>query len=350
MKLAVVTNHVPHPNGTAAGRQLWAWTDAAIRAGHHLEGWCWSPVTPGLEPPEWCTWREFAAPTGWRVKPQTLMHPRWALAASGWAPTADAVWVDDWGSYPAAASAHNTVLTVHYSVALDATVLHRWSPAQVQDLRAERRAVRRAGTAVALSDRVRRSVGAAGVVPATTPLPAQVLPPVDQPTALLLANWSWPANRVALDQLLREWPDVRSRVAGARLLLAGRHLADVGTMAGVQVLGEVKDPVDAMAQAAVLAFPCPRTSGPKLKVLDAMMHGLPVLTTAAGVEGLLIDRDAAFVATRKTFAAALVDVLSDPARRARVGALGREQSGQHHAPDVAAVARLQVAAAGQRQP
>jgi hypothetical protein len=345
VRIAVITYHVPHPNGTAAGRQLWAWADAAIAAGHVLVGWCWGPLRPGVEPPSWCRWEPFTAPVGWRVKPRTLLRPRTAIATAGWQAPEDttAVWVDDWGSFPAAAdAAAPSVLTVHYSVAVDACAARTWSPAQVQDWRAQRRAIRRANVAVALSDRVRASVGAAQVVPATAPLPTEALPLVDEPVALMLAHWAWPANRIALTRLLRDWPEVRRRVPGATLLIAGRGLGPVGASAGVRVLGEVADPVDAMAQAAVLAFPCPPTSGPKIKVLDALLHGLPVVTTSSGLEGLSVDDSGAFRVRRRHFCDGLVDVLRDPGRRADVAARGRVAALEWHAPAVAAAARVRV--------
>ncbi|MFL6110270.1 MAG: glycosyltransferase family 4 protein [Catenulispora sp.] len=345
--MAVVTNHLPHPNGTAAGRQLWAWAEAVMRAGHVVDAWCWGAAPVGLEPPEWCRWEPFSPPTGWRVKAETLRRPRQAIATSGWRPDVepDVVWVDDWGSQPAVPAALRSVLCVHYSVSIDATATRTWSPAVVQDLRAERRALRTATRSVALSERIRRSVGAGGVAPATTSLPTASVTPVDEPVAVMLANWAWPPNRVALARLLRFWPDVRERVRGATLLLAGRNLDDVGTIAGVRVLGEVSDPLEVMARAAVFVFPCPSSSGVKVKVMDAMFAGLPVVTTPAGVEGLAVDERAAFVVDVRGFDDHLVRVLSDGDGRARVAESARAQITAGHHPDVAAALRLDAMAA-----
>jgi len=347
MRVAVVTNHLPHPNGTAAGRQLWAWVEAALRAGHVVDAWCWGAAPAGLEPPEWCRWEPFTPASGWRVKAETVRRPRQAIASSGWRPEIepDVVWVDDWGSQPAVPVGLRSVLCVHYSVSIDATATRGWSPALVQDLRGERRAVRTATRSVALSERIRRSVGAGGVVPATTSLPTASVAPVAEPVALMLANWAWPPNRVALGRLLRIWPDVRERVRGATLLLAGRNLDDVGAMAGVRVLGEVSDPLEVMACAAAFVFPCPSSSGVKVKVMDAMFAGVPVVTTPAGVEGLAIDTDGAFVVEMRGFRDRVVRVLSDAAGRARVAETARAQITAGHHPDVAAVRRVDVAAA-----
>jgi glycosyltransferase involved in cell wall biosynthesis len=166
------------------------------------------------------------------------------------------------------------------------------------------------------------------------------LPLRDEPSALMFADWSWPANVRALRQLLDAWPSVRERVPGAQLIVAGRGSDAVGVSAGVRVVGEVAATVDAMSQAAVLAFPCPATSGPKLKVLDAFGAGLPVVTTPAGVEGLAVPVDAAAVAGADGYADVLVAVLSDPQRRADMASRARVAVLAQHAPHVAAAARV----------
>jgi spore maturation protein CgeB len=108
----------------------------------------------------------------------------------------------------------------------------------------------------------------------------------------------------------------------------------------VRVLGEVASTIDAMSEAAVLAFPAPSTSGPKMKVLDALGAGLPVVTTAAGVEGIDVPRDAVRVADAARFAETLSALLGDPQERARMAEKARSAVLAHHAPAIAARARV----------
>jgi phosphatidylinositol alpha-1,6-mannosyltransferase len=171
-------------------------------------------------------------------------------------------------------------------------------------------------------------------------VPDEPLPLVDEPVVVVLANWAWPANALALGELLRGWDDVRAKVPGATLLVAGRGTADVGAVTGVRVLGEVPRAHDALAQGAVFAFPCPPTSGPKMKVLEACAAGVPVVTTVAGAEGLRLPLDAVRITPAGGVAAALVDVLADPQRRAAMAAAARAGVLERHAPAVAARARI----------
>jgi glycosyltransferase involved in cell wall biosynthesis len=341
MKISVVTYHLPHPDGTATGRHVFAVWDAARAMGHHVEAWCWGEPPAGLEPPEWVRCSGYHDAGGWRRLPTTIRRPRGGLAEVGWVPPPDAVvWAEEPESYAAIADAECRGVTVYHSSVLDALALRRPRAAVVQSARAERTAVRSADVAIAFSPRVARAVGIKQLCPVTLPVPATVLPLADEPTATMLADWAWPPNQVALEHLLDAWPTVVAAVPGARLLLAGRGMATTSFGPGIEVIGEVGQAREALARASVFAFPCPPTSGPKMKVLDALAHGVPVVTSAAGIEGLIGVETAVAVAGRAEFADTLAAVLGDPERRASMAAAGRQAVLDHHQPADAARARL----------
>lgn len=341
MKIEVVTWHLPHPDGTATGRHVFAIWDAVRDLGHDVSAWCWGRVPAGLEPPPWVRCQEFHDPGGWRRKPATLARPRGGLAAVGWQPASDAVaWAEEPESYAAVKAAPRRGVTIYHSSVLDAMALRRPRPEVVQSARAERYVVRSAGVAITFSSRVARVTGVKELCPVTLPIPAAPLGLVAEPVAVMIADWAWPPNQAALHRLLGYWSAVRNELPEARLLIAGRGLGAVEVPSGVEVVGEVATPSDALRRAAVLAFPCPPTSGPKMKVLDALAWGLPVVTTPSGVEGLQVDDGAVAVADDAGFTAALIDVLRDPQRRERMAALGRAGVLAHHTPRQAAVARL----------
>jgi glycosyltransferase involved in cell wall biosynthesis len=76
-------------------------------------------------------------------------------------------------------------------------------------------------------------------------------------------------------------------------------------------------------------------------VLEALAHGVPVVTTPAGVEGLCLAEDeGAVVVDGGGFAQALAKLLADPDERRRLGATGRAAMVAHHAPVPAARARV----------
>ena len=125
-------------------------------------------------------------------------------------------------------------------------------------------------------------------------------------------------------------PRVREEVPSARLDIIGAEpTARVRALAGrpcVRVLGHVTDLNAALNEATVFVAPLRFAAGVQNKALEAMAAGLPVVTTAevnAGLratpgEHLLVAED------DEMLAALTIDLLRDPAQRARLAAAGRE--------------------------
>jgi glycosyltransferase involved in cell wall biosynthesis len=213
-------------------------------------------------------------------------------------------------------------------------------------VRAEARAVARAGTVTAYSDRVAAAVGhGAVVVPIAYPIPPDPLPPAAGAVAACVADWAWPANRFALGVLLRCWPLVRERVPSASLLIAGPGLAPGSLGPGMTSFGPVGSSAEILARACVVVFPCPATSGPKVKVLEALACGRAVVTTAAGIEGLSIGEGSG-VATAPpdpaSTAAAVIPLLADPGQASVLAREGRRSIAMVHGPRPAARRRVEA--------
>jgi glycosyltransferase involved in cell wall biosynthesis len=277
------------------------------------------------------------------------VSPRSEVELGDWAPQPGSIPVaDDPVSFPAVRRFAGSVLTQHYLTKLDMRALRRFELRDVQDLRAERRNARQADLVLAYSRRVAAALGvAARPIPIAYAIPEEPLPTVDRPIACMLADWRWPPNHYALRELLAGWSEVREAVPGAQLLIAGRHLDEsaVGTAAGVEVVGPVAHSTDVLERSAVLAFPCPPTSGPKVKVLEAMAHGLAVVTTAGGAEGAGDGAEPApglVCAEPAAFASQLARVLADPQLRADLATAGRAEVTRVHAPRAAARARVEA--------
>ena len=350
MKLSIVSRHLPEREGTSPGRALLAWCDGAVSAGHDLRVWCWGPEGPMGQLPPWCTWRPLPPEAWLRMKVRAVLRPRADVVIGGWEPDPGAVCVaDDPVSFPAVARFHPNVLTQHYLTKLDAPALARRELRDRQDLRAETRNALGADVVVAYSERVATALGVpATAVPIAYPVPPEPLPLVDEPVAVLLADWRWPPNQRALRLLLDAWPEVLARVTGAQLVLAGRGLDTEAPMGpNVRAIGEVPEAVDALALASVFAFPCPETSGPKVKVIEAMAFGLPVVTTVAGAEGVWADPGRDLLVTDEAgFAGALASALADSGRRAELAIAARTAIVTHHAGEAAARAKIAAIAAG----
>jgi glycosyltransferase involved in cell wall biosynthesis len=346
MRFSIVTRVPPLLEGGPPHRAVRALGDGLVAEGHEVDCWAWGPERPDEELPSWVRWEPLPPDAAWRVRARAVVRPRHGIRRAGWAPAPGAIALaEDPISYLAVDPYERSAVTFHYLSRLDVPALRFPKPSDVQNWRAERHAARRSKLVLAFSDRVGRLARAdARVVPIGYPMPDDVLPTLERPTALLFANWEWPPNARALTWMLELWPDVRARVAGAELILAGWGLDRMGVAPGpgVRAIGSVARSVDALSEASVLAFPCPPTSGPKIKVIEALSFGLPVVTTEYGVEGVWVDEgEGAVVADRAGFAAALSAVLEDPERRRHLGSTGRAAMVGNHSAE--AVARTRVA-------
>lgn len=108
----------------------------------------------------------------------------------------------------------------------------------------------------------------------------------------------------------------------------------------ISVLGYLPDLDRALGPGAVLVAPILGGTGVKTKVLEAMSRGVPVITTAKGVEGLAIEPGIHAVITEGVngFADAVEAALDNPRHIERIGQAGYRYAVARHDPDLVAEA------------
>ncbi|MDO8688392.1 MAG: glycosyltransferase [Dehalococcoidia bacterium] len=114
-------------------------------------------------------------------------------------------------------------------------------------------------------------------------------------------------------------PLVRREQPSAKLLLVGRDPSQaVKSLAGhgVSVTGSVEDVRPYLHQGNVFVAPLRMGSGTRLKILEAMSAGLPVVSTTIGLEGIAATpgEEALVADDPKSFASRVLELLADPAR------------------------------------
>lgn len=126
------------------------------------------------------------------------------------------------------------------------------------------------------------------------------------------------ANWEAVDFFLREiYPRIRLQIPGVSLTVTGRHDGRLpGTAAlreGVTFTDFVEDVRPYVAGSAVAIVPLRQGGGTRLKVLEAMALGVPVVSTTKGVEGLDVKPEQHVLVADEPadFAAAVVRLLED---------------------------------------
>ena len=149
--------------------------------------------------------------------------------------------------------------------------------------------------------------------------------PVDtaSPGVLLLMSSSAIFHELSLAWFLSHaWPAIKTAHPTARLVLAG-HICNTARRFGadrdpqIELLGVVDDPEPIYARADVFVAPYYFGGGIKLKVLEALARGLPVVTTGPGLSNssAVAGRDVIVAYDGQAFAASVVDLLRRPERR-----------------------------------
>jgi glycosyltransferase involved in cell wall biosynthesis len=143
-------------------------------------------------------------------------------------------------------------------------------------------------------DRTRAGLPNAVVVPngyESGSLPDDVGRPTHEPRTLLMqgALVRPPLVDAACALATDILPRVRAALPETRLLLVGPtdpSVRSLGDLPGVEVTGAVPEMVSWLAAADVVAVPMRWGSGTRIKIIEAFAHGIPVVSSTIGAEGL----------------------------------------------------------------
>lgn len=148
---------------------------------------------------------------------------------------------------------------------------------------------------------------------------------------LFVAGFGHPPNVDAAKWLVSEiFPRVRSKVPSARLVLAGSNpTSEVRALAdeAITVTGYISD--EALSalyrRSGVAVVPLRFGAGVKGKVLEALHHGLPIVTTPVGAQGLAgLEHVVPIHDDAESMAQAIVELVEDGRKWTQVAKAGSE--------------------------
>ncbi len=162
---------------------------------------------------------------------------------------------------------------------------------------------------------------------ACPPLPPEAR---ERGTLIFPGALTYTANFRAMQFFLAEvWPRIRAAHPEARLRITGStrgvDLAALPLDEGVELTGYVPQIRPLIARSTLCVVPILEGGGTRLKVLEAMACGTPVVATPKGAEGLAVrDGEHLLLAEgAEAFAAAVLRLLEDGALRSRLAEGGR---------------------------
>jgi glycosyltransferase involved in cell wall biosynthesis len=154
-------------------------------------------------------------------------------------------------------------------------------------------------------------------------------------TVMFSGLMSYYPNQQAIRWFLQAvFPSVRQAVPSAKLIVAGaappRWLVNLADDS-LEVTGRVDDMRPYLRRAAVVVVPLLIGGGTRVKILEAQAIGRPVVSTTVGAEGLGLQHgdSVLFADDAKSFAARVIDVLTDGRLAADLATRGRQHVVRH---------------------
>jgi len=149
-----------------------------------------------------------------------------------------------------------------------------------------------------------------------------------------LGGLHWPPNAAGIAWFAREgWPRVRAAAPELTLTVIGKSppgellsvAAEPGS--GIEVTGYVDDPRPYLAETAVFVVPLHAGGGMRVKIVEAWLWGLPIVSTTIGAEGICAQdgRDLLLADTAETFAAAVLRIHNEKGLAEALAESGRRQ-------------------------
>jgi len=150
------------------------------------------------------------------------------------------------------------------------------------------------------------------------------------PTLLYVGSMHYYPNIDAVQFFFEEMHGlIRQEVPGVRVQIVGHaptpEILQLGNLPSVKVTGTVPDVRPYYEQASVFIVPLRLGGGTRLKIVEAMAMGLPVVSTTVGAEGLDVHpgEDILIADDAATFARSVLKLLSDPDLRESIAKGGR---------------------------
>lgn len=159
-------------------------------------------------------------------------------------------------------------------------------------------------------------------------LPLELNPESKQ--IVFIGTMYWPPNIDAVHWFCREiFPLIKLKCPDCQLLIIGKKpppsVLKLARDKGVVVLGYVGDPTEYLKDCAAFVVPLRIGGGIRVKILNALAWGLPIVSTTVGAEGIAVTSgENIFIQDHaEGFAASVIQLIHDLSMREKLSKNGR---------------------------
>ena len=171
----------------------------------------------------------------------------------------------------------------------------------------------------------------------------QTFGPVEPDSLVYAGAMTYQANFDAVAYFLAEiWPRIRAERPQTQFYVTGKlqgvPVEQLPPREGVVFTGYLDDVRPRVAQSWSSVIPLRLGGGTRLKILESLALGTPVVTTSKGMEGLALkpERDVLVADTPEAFAAAVLKLLRDPHLRTALSQHGQQAVQRYDWPKIGA--------------
>jgi glycosyltransferase involved in cell wall biosynthesis len=143
---------------------------------------------------------------------------------------------------------------------------------------------------------------------------------IQENTLFYFASMDWLPNQEAVDWFLKTcWPILSSKNESIKLVIAGRNMPGRYKQLNserIMVIENVLNPVDFYSSYQVLIVPLLSGSGVRIKIIEGMSYGKPIISTSVGAEGIgAVEGEHLMIAdSPEDFVRTIIEVLNDPVK------------------------------------
>jgi len=144
-------------------------------------------------------------------------------------------------------------------------------------------------------------------------------------TVFYFGSMDWLPNQQAVDWFLKNcWMKISEAVPDATFVIAGKNMPDRFLKINernVMVVPKVADSKDFYCQHDIMIVPLLSGSGLRIKIIEGMAYGKPIVSTSIGAEGIDITNGTNILIANypSDFISAVIDLLQHPEKKENMG-------------------------------